>query len=48
MTDANPLQFRDRLNDTLRRYLETTVGVSGDHPELSGRIRAELERTASW
>jgi hypothetical protein len=46
MTDANPLQFRDRLNDTLRRYLETTVGVSGDHPKLSQRLRAELERTA--
>ena len=46
MTDANPLQFRDRLNHTLRRYLETTVGVSGDHPKLSERVRAELASTA--
>ena len=47
MTDANPLQFRDRLRETLVRYLTTTVGVSEDHPGLAQRIRGELEKGAA-
>jgi hypothetical protein len=47
MTDTNPLQFRDRLRETLVRYLTTTIGVSEDHPDLARRIRAELETGAA-
>src|SRR4051812_10873758 len=47
MTDANPLQFRDRLQETLVRYIATTVGLSDDHPNLARRIRAELECNAT-
>lgn len=47
MTDANPLQFSDRLRETLVRYLATTVGISDDHPGLARRIRTELERGAT-
>lgn len=42
MTDTNPLQFRDRLRDTLRRYLNTTVGFSADYPELAQRVSDAL------
>lgn len=47
MTDANPLQFCDRLRETLVRYLTTTIGVSEDHPDLARRIRDELETGAA-
>ena len=35
MTDTNPLQFCERLRETLHRYLTTTIGVSDDHPDLA-------------
>ncbi|MCS6803434.1 MAG: DEAD/DEAH box helicase, partial [Dehalococcoidia bacterium] len=47
MTDANPLQFCERLRETIVRYLATTVGVSDDYPKLAQRIRSELERNAT-
>lgn len=47
MTDANPLQFCDRLRETIVRYLATTLGVSDDYPGLARRIRAELKRNAT-
>ena len=42
MIDTNPLQFCERLRETLQRYLSTTIGVSDDHPDLARRIRIEL------
>jgi ATP-dependent helicase YprA (DUF1998 family) len=44
MQDLNPTHFRDRLDQTLRRYLATALPISPRYPELRAGFRDLLER----
>ena len=44
MQDLNPTHFRDRLDQTLRRYLATALPISPRYPELRAEFGRLLER----
>ncbi|MCG8314045.1 MAG: DEAD/DEAH box helicase [Pseudomonadales bacterium] len=44
MSEANPLVLKKNLEDTLRRYIATTVPIHSRYPELSTKFWSALNR----
>jgi ATP-dependent helicase YprA (DUF1998 family) len=44
MQELNPTHFRDRLDETLRRYLATALPISPRYPRLRAEFARLLER----
>jgi ATP-dependent helicase YprA (DUF1998 family) len=46
MSEPNPLAFRDRLEATLRRYIQTAVPISHRYPRLKAQMEKVLAEEA--
>ena len=46
MTDANPLVFKDRLDETIRRYIQTALPISSRFPLLKQAVGHVLRHEA--